>query len=248
MSELFTVRDERFYNIDGVYYPRCTFILSVYPKGAGYEQWLKAQGDDADSIRDRAADAGTRVHDACEQLVAGVALHHLAYQPGEWSKINSFVTWYTQFKPDRYVGSEVTVWSKTHGYAGTADAIIEKDGKRYLIDYKTGKGLYPTYWLQLAAYKQAYEELGYGRIDGVGILHLGSRHKSVSVKKSKKGQVVYTGPGYEYIVETAPDVMDLSFARFKSTKDIFDNEYPALKPVELSYPTQLQILKDNLIT
>jgi hypothetical protein len=49
-------------------------------------------------------------------------------------------------------------WSPTYGYIGTGDLIAEIDGKLSALDWKNGKRLYPTVFLQLAAYQQAYEE------------------------------------------------------------------------------------------
>jgi hypothetical protein len=49
-------------------------------------------------------------------------------------------------------------WSPTHGYVGTGDFIGYFDGLLSALDWKNGKRLYPTIKLQLAAYKQAWEE------------------------------------------------------------------------------------------
>jgi len=51
---------------------------------------------------------------------------------------------------------EATVFSK-HGYAGTADLFGWLDGVPVVLDYKTGKGLYPEVALQLAALRHADE-------------------------------------------------------------------------------------------
>lgn len=49
-------------------------------------------------------------------------------------------------------------WSPTYGYIGTGDFIGMFDGKRSGLDWKNGKRLYPTVFLQLAAYQQAWQE------------------------------------------------------------------------------------------
>src|SRR5262249_23693029 len=46
---------------------------------------------------------------------------------------------------------EVTLWSHTYGYAGTADWIAEIGGHIWLGGNKTGKSVYPEVGLQLAA-------------------------------------------------------------------------------------------------
>jgi hypothetical protein len=69
-----------------------------------------------------------------------------------------------EFRP-KYGAAELTVYSPTYGYAGTSDGIIELEGLKYLIDYKTSaehldakgkpKAPYPEVALQLAAYRYA---------------------------------------------------------------------------------------------
>lgn len=56
------------------------------------------------------------------------------------------------------IQAEAPRWSPTHGYIGTGDLIARVDGDLAVLDWKTGKRLYPTVFLQLAAYQKAYEE------------------------------------------------------------------------------------------
>lgn len=53
---------------------------------------------------------------------------------------------------------ERVLWSPTEAYIGTCDFIGMIDGELAVADYKTGKRLYPTFFLQLAAYGNAYAE------------------------------------------------------------------------------------------
>ncbi|HET8645775.1 MAG TPA: hypothetical protein VFO85_09820, partial [Vicinamibacteria bacterium] len=66
------------------------------------------------------------------------------------------------FKP---VMIEQTVWSRTHGYAGTMDflADVTLHGQRVLAlgDWKSGKAIYEEALLQNAAYVAALEEMGH---------------------------------------------------------------------------------------
>lgn len=57
---------------------------------------------------------------------------------------------------------EQTVYSTTHGYAGTMDLLAEVEGKLTLIDWKTGKAVYAEAHLQNAAYRHALREMGHG--------------------------------------------------------------------------------------
>jgi hypothetical protein len=56
---------------------------------------------------------------------------------------------------------ERTVYSKTHGYAGTMDLLARVNGAMTLIDFKTSKGIYPESFLQSVAYQVAMIEMGY---------------------------------------------------------------------------------------
>lgn len=56
---------------------------------------------------------------------------------------------------------EQTVYSKTHGYAGTMDLLARVNGVLTLIDMKSGKSIYPEAFLQAAAYCVALEEMGH---------------------------------------------------------------------------------------
>ena len=82
--------------------------------------------------------------------------------------ILSFLKWKEEHDV-KFIVQEVFVYSKKYGYGGRFDAIIEVDGKRYLVDYKTSKSFYEMeMWMQTAWYYQAYtEEYGdvlYGRM------------------------------------------------------------------------------------
>ncbi len=59
--------------------------------------------------------------------------------------------------------TEARIWHTEHHYAGTCDGVIELDGQRVMIDYKTSGACYDTYALQLAAYKNAYESINPGK-------------------------------------------------------------------------------------
>lgn len=56
---------------------------------------------------------------------------------------------------------EQTVYSVTHQYAGTMDLLARVNGVLTLVDFKTGKAIYPEAHLQSAAYQVALIEMGY---------------------------------------------------------------------------------------
>lgn len=99
----------------------------------------------------RAANLGSAIHHAIDtgHTPADVDEHVAPYLQ-QWAAFND------RHCPT-YEQSEVTVYNRLVGYAGTADAIITspRTGCRYVVDWKTGKGVYPESALQLAAYAHA---------------------------------------------------------------------------------------------
>src|SRR3990170_3101551 len=63
-----------------------------------------------------------------------------------------------KFKPLKI---EQTVWSTTHGYAGTMDLLALVNDVPTLVDFKTGKAIYGEAHLQNVAYQVAYNEMGH---------------------------------------------------------------------------------------
>lgn len=106
------------------------------------------------AISQKAMAIGTRVHAFVEHYKTDVvpvryAEDALYYQ--------AFFQWISDHNPV-FLERETTVTSKKHNYKGTLDLIVEVDGKKLLVDLKTGKRIYETVELQTSAYKEAYEE------------------------------------------------------------------------------------------
>lgn len=57
---------------------------------------------------------------------------------------------------------EQVVYSRTYGFAGTLDLFAEVNGVPTVIDWKTGKRVYPEAHLQNAAYRHALREMKLG--------------------------------------------------------------------------------------
>jgi len=67
--------------------------------------------------------------------------------------------------------SEVKVFSKTYAYGGRIDRIGEFNGKRCIIDFKTGSYSHINLW-KTEAYRQAYVEMTGDKDVGAIVLHL----------------------------------------------------------------------------
>lgn len=101
---------------------------------------------------DHAAVQGTAVHRYAQSLADG----HTLTLPGD---VAGYVKACRAFFSDWQVQpvlSEVPVFSRKHRYGGSLDLIADlADGKRWLLDYKTGKSIWGDTGLQLASYRYA---------------------------------------------------------------------------------------------
>lgn len=123
----------------------------------GAVKWLK---DSRWTKTGAAAARGTDVHKVAEQLALGVIPK---VEPGIEPYVNQFRRFLEDFSPE-FVMAEAPVYSKTHGFAGTLDAVAKIDGKTVVVDMKTtahgpdsGKSRppFPEVALQLCLYRRA---------------------------------------------------------------------------------------------
>lgn len=127
----------------------------------------------------RASSLGTAVHDACDHWARNEPMP--AWEPGVEPFMEQFVDFLEKRGPE-FVRTEVTVWNRTHGYAGTFDWLANIGGRLTLGDHKTGKGVYPEVALQLTALTRAEfillpdgTEEPLPEVELFGVLHLRPR-------------------------------------------------------------------------
>lgn len=227
--------DERFYEVaDGVYYPSVTHILNLYPKGPFFEQWLKDVGASATSIADRAAESGSKVHQAIEGLVAGdeIEWDDKYYDFDEWSALCRFKDFYDRFNPDIF-GSEVITFSNKHKYAGTIDLIFEMQDKLWLVDLKFSNYIHDTYFLQLAAYVNSFNEHNDKKIDRFGILWLKAQTRTLG----SKGAI--QGIGWQ--LKEPKQSFDELFGEFERILGIYYFKNPNPRPKFLTLPYKIKL-------
>ena len=89
-----------------------------------------------------------------------------------------------------FLGSEVSVYSEKHFFAGTFDFVCKLDGKLLLGDFKTSKQIDGTYWAQGAAYAIAVEENNADiKFDGIIIVRSTlAKENQVWYEKSSNGK------------------------------------------------------------
>jgi hypothetical protein len=67
--------------------------------------------------------------------------------------------------------SEAQVFHPAEGYAGSLDLISDVGKRRYLVDLKTGKGIYTDHAIQLALYMGAQFIGGYDAIEDTDVMY-----------------------------------------------------------------------------
>jgi hypothetical protein len=229
-----TFLDNRFYSTeDGGYVPSVTTILNAYPKDAGYFQWLKSVGEDADTIRDEAGRRGSVVHELTEKYDAGMEVKliddngYIGYKLSEWSMFERYVDFCNRFDFD-VLYSEYNFISQNLGFAGTVDRVININGKTILVDIKTSNAVYDSYWLQLAAYKKLLEEVYGNIIDEVAILWLNAKTRT----NGKDG--VLQGIGWQMINRKPADTEN-DWKLFLATQQLWLAQNGTMQPKKLSY-------------
>jgi hypothetical protein len=101
-----------------------------------------------------ASDLGSAAHDMFERQARGDIINPRHVH----ADIKPHVRWFDEFLQEvqpEFLHLEETVWSDTHLYAGSFDAIAKVDGEIVVLDWKTSKAVYDSVALQLSAYRYA---------------------------------------------------------------------------------------------
>lgn len=230
-----TLADGRFYfSESGQAIPSVTTVLNAYPKGAAFYEWLKKNGEDSDNIRDEAGRKGSKVHDLTERYDNGeeVSLLNESGDFGvsmtEWGMLEKWVEFRTRFTPE-IIDIETNIISEVLGIAGTRDRVIRLNGKRLLVDIKTGNYIGKEAWLQLSAYRAIDYANGHEAYDGIAICHLAAKTKTDGKKDSVQGK------GWQMLIETDPKVIDEYYSVFRHTHQLWLSENASLVPKQVSY-------------
>lgn len=121
-----------------------------------------------DAAREAAGDIGQEVHKLIEWNLRRELGQPVGAQPRLRTEAVFAFTQYERWRAEVHLRPlliEQQVWSKTYGYAGTLDLLVElmlpEHGCiRAVLDWKTGARLYPAYKLQNTAYAHALQEMG----------------------------------------------------------------------------------------
>lgn len=175
--------------------------------------------------KEKAGDLGTLIHQWIEAHRLGKPMP--ACPPEVQPYLRAFEQFVRDFSPV-YEATEASVYNRTQSYAGTLDAIVSltlplhESLGRYVLDAKSGKGIYPEVGLQLAAYRNAEfiglpdgSEVPMPETDGGLALHLtpgGYRLIEVRSDEPIFRAFLYCRENYRFMNDTSKTVLGLGYA------------------------------------
>lgn len=163
-------------NLQGITVPSVTTVLSLLNKPA-LVKWannLGLQGIDSTKYKDKLAEVGTLAHKLILDYFRKVKTDTSQYSKDTIEKAeNSFLSFleWTKEKKIEPILIEKYMVSENYGFGGTFDFYGTVDKVYYLIDYKSGSGIYEDMIYQLSAYRELLEEHKYW-VDKVMILRI----------------------------------------------------------------------------
>ena len=134
-----------------------------------------------------AINVGREVHEWCEQAIlwklGEAEIPSMPTDEKAVNAINAFRDWVKQNEVE-WLAAEQRVYSRTHNYAGTVDAVARVNGEFAVIDFKTSTRIYEEYYLQVAAYSKCVEDIYGEPVDGAYILRFDKESGKFDADKS----------------------------------------------------------------
>lgn len=166
------------------------------------------KGIDYKKVRDDAATIGHVGHALVEARIKGQPFDESGVEPGLLApakeSLQAFDTWCeaSQFV---LLETEVKLISERYQFGGRLDCVATVTGETCIVDFKTSKGVYESYLLQVSAYRHAWNETHKNRpVMGCHLLRL---------KKDDAGFVHHYFP---------PKTLDKAFTAFLLCRELYD--------------------------
>lgn len=174
--------------------------------------------------RDKAANLGTLLHAAIEAHRLGQPFPPIpADVQGHMAAFEQFLV---DFQPE-YLATEAPVFNRSQHYAGTLDGLVRltlplhDEPGLYVLDAKSGKGVYPEVGLQLSAYSHAEfiglpdgDEQPMPATDGALALHLtadGYRLIEVRADDEVFTSFLYAREVFRFLEETSKTILGVEY-------------------------------------
>ena len=154
-----------------------------------------------DTFKDEGALVGSVVHGLIEDYLKGKNI------PTQSDKAvvncwNLFLDWWNK-QGYEVVEIEKKIYCKKYNYAGTLDLVVkDKKGNLVLIDIKTSNHITFDYFLQLNAYRFAYEEETNQKISKSFVVRLPKKDSEVEIKEIPLNKKLFNAfVGAKYLME-----------------------------------------------
>ena len=154
---------------DGKRVPGTTTIIGRFKDSGGLLYWACEQGKAIErgeiyklyDKRDEAGESGTLAHLMVEDHIDGKVLDISEYpqeiQDQAHQAFEAYLSW-EKTTNLKIIEQAMELVSEEYRFGGCPDAVGEVQGELTLVDWKTSNAVYPDYLIQLAAYKQLWEE------------------------------------------------------------------------------------------
>jgi len=159
--------------------PGATTISALFGESSGgLIRWAYNLGLDEinyDDYMSFTRRVGTLAHILIMDHITGNEYDLSQYSKEEHDYAQNSVLSYLEWEKGKIIKPfllEKPLVSEKYGFGGTPDMFADINGQYILVDFKSGSGIYPSHFLQTAAYRQLVIEAGYNRIDKVLILNI----------------------------------------------------------------------------
>ena len=164
-------------NAAGVRLPGITTLAGMLDKPAlpPAANKLGLEGIDSTAHWKDLAIIGRATHSMILADLSGSQFDPKDYTPRQIDRAENGFIKYLEWKKGHQVEPillETPLVSEKHQWGGTMDIYCRLDGRLEPIDAKTGSGIYPEYWLQVAGYYAILEEHGH-KVEARRILNIG---------------------------------------------------------------------------
>ena len=172
--------------------------------------WAWKRGKDGLELyesRDKSADIGTITHERIKAYFSGYEIDNFNISQEAWKlSDNSLISFYEWAGPRNIkpILIETPLVSEKYRYGGTPDVYGEMDNKLTLLDFKTGAGIYPEFFVQLAAYSKLLIENGYP-------------HEKIIILNLPKSE----GDSFQ-VQQVSADSLELQFKKFMHCVGIWE--------------------------
>ena len=182
--------------------PGITTVLNLRakPQLIPWANKIGLQGIEVGKYVDDKADIGTLAHDMITNKLTGKESDTSDYSKNQIdlaeNSVLSFWEWEKDHKIEEVFFCERPLVSNIYRFGGTLDIYAKVNGKKEIIDLKTGSGIWPEHVWQVATLKVLLEDNGFS-VDGTRIVNIPRAEteafleKTVSEKENEIGWKIF---------------------------------------------------------